>query len=111
MKFSQETINHWSIPGGIEGWSYGTKDVSPAASASVINIDGRHGKTKSPVSDRVIYVLEGEGEFIIGDEVFAVGPTDVIICPKNTSFECSGKMKYFLVHVPAYDYEQEISLE
>jgi mannose-6-phosphate isomerase-like protein (cupin superfamily) len=99
------------MPDGIEGWSYGSKEVSPVASASLITIDGRHSKTKSLVSDRVFYVLEGEGEFIIGDEAFTAGPTDVLICPKNTSFECNGKMKYFLVHVPAYNYDREVRLE
>lgn len=110
MKFSLETAYHWSLPGGIEGWSYGSKDVSPAASASVVHLDGRHGKSMSPVSDRVVYILDGEGEFVVGDDVFPVRETDVIIS-KNTPFDCSGKMKYVVVHVPAYDYDLEVDLE
>lgn len=111
MKFTLQTAYHWRMSDEIEGWSYGSKDVSPVASASVVHLDGRHGKTKTLVSDRVVYVLEGEGEFVIGDEVFPVHPTDVIIIPKNTPLDCSGKMNYIVVHVPAYDYHQEVSLE
>jgi mannose-6-phosphate isomerase-like protein (cupin superfamily) len=110
MKFSLEMAYHWSMP-GLEGWAYGSKEVLPVASASVIDVDGRHGKSKSTVSDRVLYVLDGEGEFIVEDDVFPVGRSDVIIIPKNTAFDYSGKMKLFLVHVPAYDPEHEVSLE
>jgi mannose-6-phosphate isomerase-like protein (cupin superfamily) len=111
MKFTLEMAWHWSIPGGIEGWSYGSKEVSPAASASVVHVDGRHGKSKSTVSDRVVYILEGEGEYVVGDEAVRVRPTDVIVIPKNAAFDCSGKMKYLVVHVPAYDHDHEVSLE
>jgi len=45
MKFSRDTAYHFSWP-GIEGWAYGSKDVLPTASASVIQVDGSHG---SPV--------------------------------------------------------------
>ncbi len=111
MKFTRETAWHWNLPGGIEGWAYGSKDLLPAASASLVHVDGRHGKSKSTLSDRVLYVLEGEGKFVVGDDAFPVGPEDVIVIPKNTPFEYSGKMKLFLANVPAYDYEQEVSLE
>ena len=111
MKFTLETAWHWSVPGGLEGWSYGSKDVSPVASASVVQVNGRHGKSKTTVSDRVVYILEGEGEYVVGDEVFPVHHTDVIIIPKNTAFDCSGTMRLLVVHVPAYDHEHEMSLE
>lgn len=65
MKFTLDTVYHWTLPGGIEGWSYGSKDVSPVASASMVNLDGRHGKSKSLVNDRVMYILDGEGEFVL----------------------------------------------
>ena len=110
MKFSLDTAQAWSMP-GLEGRSYGSKDILPTASASVIEVDGRHGKAKTAISDRVFYILEGEGEFVVGDEVFPVRSTDVIVVPKNTPFDYSGKMKLFLVHVPAYDWDQEVSLE
>ena len=111
MKLTLETAWHWSSPGGLEGWSYGSKDVSPAASASVVHVNGRHGKSKTTVSDRVVYILEGEGEYVVGGEVFPVHQTDVIIIPKNTAFDCSGKMKALVVSVPAFDPEHEMSLE
>jgi len=111
MKFPLETAWHWSLSDELEGWSYGSKDISPVASASVVHVDGRHGKSKTTVSDRVVYILDGEGEYVVGDDVFAVRQTDVIIIPKNTAFDYSGKMKLLVVHVPAYDHEHEVSLE
>jgi mannose-6-phosphate isomerase-like protein (cupin superfamily) len=110
MKLTLATAYPWSMP-GLEGRSYGSKDISPTASASIIEVDGRHGKGKTTVSDRIFYILEGEGEFVVGDEVFPVQSTDVIVVPKNTSFDYSGKMKLFLVHVPAYDWDYDVSLE
>ncbi|HLA07924.1 MAG TPA: hypothetical protein VJ022_10800 [Anaerolineales bacterium] len=110
MKFSRDTAYHFSWP-GIEGWAYGSKDVLPTASASVIQVDGRHGKGKTTVSDRVFYILEGTGEFVVGDDVIPVQGTDIIVVPKNTSFDYQGKMTLLLVHVPAYDQEHEVNLE
>lgn len=111
MKFSLDTAWHWELPGGLEGWSYGSKDVSPVASASVVHVNGRHGRSKTTVSDRVVYILEGEAEFTVGDEVFQVHATDVVIIPKNTPFDYQGNMKLLVVHVPAYDWDHEVSLE
>jgi mannose-6-phosphate isomerase-like protein (cupin superfamily) len=110
MKLTLDTAYLWSMP-GLEGRSYGSKEISPVASASVIEVDGRHGKGKTTVSDRVFYILEGDGEFTVGDEVFMVGSTDVVVIPKNTIFDYSGKMKLIVVHVPAYDWDYEVSFE
>jgi mannose-6-phosphate isomerase-like protein (cupin superfamily) len=56
-------------------------------------------------------ILEGEGEFVVGDNIFPVRSTDVIIVPKDTAFDYSGKMKVLLVHVPAYDWHYDVNLE
>ncbi|RLG16227.1 hypothetical protein DRN63_04425, partial [Nanoarchaeota archaeon] len=84
------------------------------ASAAYFEVSGRHGKVKTTKSDRVYLVLEGEGEFIINDEVIPVKATDVIIVPKNTPYDyraTSDILKLFLVHCPAYDPEAEVKLE
>ena len=48
----------------------GPKDGSPVASASVVHVNGRHGKSKTTVSDRVVYIIEGEDKYVVGGEVF-----------------------------------------
>jgi mannose-6-phosphate isomerase-like protein (cupin superfamily) len=108
MKFTFDDAFHWGDL-GFEGWSYGNKDVSPFASASVVALDGNHGAAKSPVSDRLIYVLEGAGEFTVGAERHSVAATDVVMIPKHTPFDVRGKLRYLVVHMPAYDHEAEFS--
>jgi mannose-6-phosphate isomerase-like protein (cupin superfamily) len=109
MKFAFKDAYHWGNP-GYEG-SYGNKDVSPAASASLVALDGKHGAARSPVSDRLVYILEGSGEFKVGKETHSVAATDVVIIPKNTPFDLEGKLRCLVVHMPAYDHESEVFLD
>ena len=96
---------------GLTGYAYNSKEQFRNASAAVFEVDGHHGKIKTTQSDRVYYVLEGKGEFIIDGKVEQVGKTDVVIVPKNTPYDYRGKMRLFLVHVPAYDESFEVKLE
>jgi mannose-6-phosphate isomerase-like protein (cupin superfamily) len=72
------------------------------ASAALIKVKGQHGKTKSAISDRLYYVVEGEGSFQIEDKEYDVAKGDLIIVPKNTVYDFWGSMSLFLVHVPAF---------
>lgn len=75
---------------------------------------GEHGKVKTTTSDRIYYVLEENGEFIIGDKTFPVQKTDVIIVPKDTAYNYRatwGTFRLFLVHAPAYDPKGEMRLK
>lgn len=100
---------------GWNGWSYSTKEDFENASAIYIEVTERHGKTKSKKSDRVYYVLDGKGEFIIDKEVIPVKKTDVIIVPKNTPYDYKAldgtTLKLFLVHIPAFDPKYVVDLE
>lgn len=110
MKFKLKDAKQFSWE-GLKGWAFNSKEDFERASSVYIEVDGSHGKTKSKVSDRVYYVLGGEGEFIIDGKVIPVETTDVVIVPKNTPYDYKGKMQLFLVHIPAFDAEQEVSLE
>ncbi|MDO9028276.1 MAG: hypothetical protein Q7U68_05380 [Candidatus Roizmanbacteria bacterium] len=110
MKFTFKKAFHFNWP-GLKGWAYNSKEDFANASAAVFEVQDHHGKIKTTRSDRVYYVLEGKGEFIIKQEIIAVESTDVIIVPKNTEYDYRGKMKLFMVHVPAYDEEYEVKLE
>lgn len=74
-------------------------------------VTDRHGRAKNLKSDRIYFVIEGTGEFIISEETIPVKETDVVIVPKNTEYDYKGKMKIFLVHSPAYDPEADIDIE
>lgn len=95
----------------MKGWAYNSKEDFPRASGVYFEVDGAHGKVKTTLSDRVYYVLEGKGEFIINDEIIPVEATDVVIVSKNTPYNYRGKMKLFLVHTPAFDPVHEVKLE
>ena len=99
---------------GIKGWSYNSKDDFSNASAAYFEVTGRHGKIKTTHSDRIYYILDGKGEFIINDEVLSVTKTDVIIVPKDTPYDyraIGGVMKLYLVHSPAFEPDAEVKLE
>lgn len=73
------------------------------ASAARFWVDGNHGKVYNEVSDRIYLVLDGEGYFEIEGKRFDVTKTDVVIVPKQTTYDYYGKMELFLVHSPAFD--------
>ena len=99
---------------GLKGWAYNSKDDFPNASAAYFEITGEHGKVKTTKSDRIYFILDGRGEFIIDGEIAPVKKMDVIIVPKNTPYNyraIKGTMKLFLVHCPAFDPAREVKLE
>lgn len=99
---------------GLKGWAYNAKKDFPNASTAYFEVTKNHGKIKTTHSDRIYYVIEGEGEFIIGNKIEKVKQTDVIIIPKDTPYDYKtkkGKLKLFLVHTPAYDEKYEMKLK
>jgi len=87
---------------------YNTKKDFERASTALLSVNGFHGRTKNKTNDRIYYVIEGVGEFIIEDKTISVKSTDVVIIPKNTLYDFKGNMKLFLVHTPAFDRENEV---
>lgn len=99
---------------GLEGKGYNSKDDFANASAAYFEITEKHGKTKTTINDRIYYVIDGKGEFIINGKTIPVEKTDVIIVPKNTPYDyraIEGTLKLFLVHTPAYDPKGDVNLE
>ncbi len=113
MKFTLEKAKKigWE---GLEAWVYSSKEDFANASGIYFEVTGRHGKIKTSLSDRVYFVIEGQGEFIIDEQRHPVKDKDMIIIPKNTPYDykaVEGMLKLFLVHTPAFDPEHEHSLE
>ncbi len=96
---------------GLKGWAYNSKEDFPTASAAYIEVTGKHGKIKTTKSDKIYFIISGKGKFIINGKETQVKKTDVVIIPKNTPYDYSGKMKLFLVDTPAFDPECEVKLE
>ena len=110
MKFEMKSAKEFGWK-GLNGLAYSSKEDFPRASAAYFEVTGSHGKVKSKKSDRVYLVLDGEGEFAINGKIIQVKKTDVVIVPKNTPYDYSGKMKLFLVHAPAFDADAEVKLK
>jgi len=112
LPFRKEETVGWE---GWTAWPYGGRDIFERASALYCEVTTRHGKIKTTVSDRVYYVLEGKGEFIINDEVIPVQKSDVIIVTKNTPYDYraadNSNLKLYMVHIPAFDPQGEVKLE
>ncbi len=99
---------------GLEGWALSSKEDFEDASAAYFEVTGSHGQVRSKSSNRVYYILEGEGTFDINGKTETVKTSDVVIVPKNTPYDykaTSPVMKLFLVHAPAYAEADEVRLD
>ena len=111
MKFKLENAPEigWE---GLKLRPYNTKEEFDGASGAYFEVTGSHGRTKTTCSDRVYLILDGVGEFDIDGEIFKVEKTDMIIVPKNTSYDYTAvddtTLKMFLVHTPAFDKAKEV---
>lgn len=112
MKFSKKDAKRkgWD---GLDFWVYSTKEQFPSASAAYFEVTKSHGKVKTTISDRIYYIIEGQGVFEVGAQQDKVEAGDVMIVPKNTPYDywrTGDTFKLFLVHAPAYDPDGEAKL-
>ncbi len=113
MKFQLKNARKFGWE-GLSGWAYNSKEEFENASTAYFEVTNKHGKVKTTRSDRIYFVIDGEGEFTVNNETFSVQKSDVIIIPKNTPYDYKTKkstLKLFLVHVPAYHPDYEVKLE
>jgi mannose-6-phosphate isomerase-like protein (cupin superfamily) len=114
MKFRLDEAKEFGWE-GVKGWSYNTEQEFVGASGTYIEVIGRHGMAKSTVNDLIYYVIDGEGEFEVGENRFAVEASDVVIIPKQTAFDYwainNSVLRLSLVCVPAFDPSGSVSLE
>ena len=110
MKFKLENASEFGWE-GLKGRAYNSSDDFAGLSGALFEVTGSHGRTKTPVSDRVYLILDGEGEFNIDGEIFMVKKTDMVVVPKDTFYDYKAlnntTLKMFLVHTPAFDPAKE----
>ncbi len=113
MKFTLKGARQFEWE-GLKGWAYNSKEDFASASGVYFEVVGSHGKIKTTKSDRVYFIVDGKGEFIINEEVIPVEKSDMVIVPKTTPYDYRAKegvLKLFLVHTPAFDPDSEVKLE
>jgi mannose-6-phosphate isomerase-like protein (cupin superfamily) len=113
MKFTLKNASEFGWD-GLKGHAYNSTEDFPNASGAYFEVTGSHGKVKTTKSDRIYFIIDGNGEFIIDGNIIEVTKTDMVIVPKNTPYDYKAKggtLKMFLVHTPAYTPEHDIKLE
>ncbi|MBU0757875.1 MAG: cupin domain-containing protein [Nanoarchaeota archaeon] len=85
--------------------------INPDFSGALIAMDGVHGKVKCLKEDRIYFVIEGNGKFIIDDQEHDVSDQDLVFVPKNTPYDIKGKLKYFLICSPEFNKNDDVFLE
>jgi mannose-6-phosphate isomerase-like protein (cupin superfamily) len=105
MKIIKESDSSQKIIGQMKINEY---KINQEFSAALVDINGDHGKLVCTDEDRIYFILDGKGKFIIGNEESEVGPCDLIFIPKNTPYNIIGIMKYFLVCAPEFDPKHDV---
>jgi len=72
-------------------------------SLAKITLDGANDLAFNKKSDLIYYILDGDGEFIIENQVFKVTAGDVVFIPKNTKCQDKGKMTLLAFSNPRFD--------
>lgn len=77
-----------------------TADIS----VTWVRIWGHHDRVVNEISDRVYYIIDGEGRFQVGDgaPIEAVSAGDFVFIAKNVPYEFDGNMRYVVMNGPAY---------
>lgn len=77
-----------------------TADIS----VTWVRIWGHHDRVVNAISDRVYYIIDGDGRFQVGDgaPIEAVSAGDFVLIPKNVPYEFDGNMRYVVMNGPAY---------
>jgi mannose-6-phosphate isomerase-like protein (cupin superfamily) len=101
--FAKDGAYKFDLFGQIIGYSYNTAKDHAACCLTYLETSGcEHKLSTCHTSDLYYYIIEGEGEFSVGGEIFSVKATDAILVPKETEYGYSGKMKYILFMTPAF---------
>lgn len=76
---------------------------SDAISVTWVRLWGPHQKMACDISDRVYYIIDGHGEFQVGDDPpGAVGAGDYVFIPRGVPYVFGGEMTYLVMNGPAF---------
>ncbi len=82
---SQATPSSWNH---VKSWNYKLKGLNEKYQSVVLaELDGDHGAVDSTDLERVYFIIDGTGEFIINNEVTPVEAGDVITVPGNVNYD------------------------
>lgn len=97
--------------GGVTGRAVTAETGIRSGDIASLKVAGRHGWTKTTLSDRFYFVISGVGTFTVGDKTFDVATGDLIVIPKETPYDFEGQMDLLLFCSPAFDPSKEVVLD
>jgi mannose-6-phosphate isomerase-like protein (cupin superfamily) len=85
MKIEQaQSVRHdWDK---VKSWNYKLKHLSPYQSVVYAEITDDHGEVNTNDVERIYYIVDGKGEFVIGQEITGVAKDDVFTVPPHTIY-------------------------
>jgi len=69
-----------------KSWNYKLKHISPYQSIVYAEITNDHGEVHTNDIERIYYIIDGDGEFVIDSEVTKVAKGDVFTVPPKTVY-------------------------
>ena len=67
-------------------WNYQLPNLNPKMSLVYAEVEGEHGEVTTGESEWIYYIINGEGEFVIGNNKTAVKAGDVVTVPAKTLY-------------------------
>lgn len=74
-------------------------------------LNGNHPKLINHVSDRAYFILSGELDIQVGEDIHHAVTHDLILVPRNTPHGVEGKGEYLIITSPPFDPQNEEVLE
>jgi mannose-6-phosphate isomerase-like protein (cupin superfamily) len=81
-------------------------------SVTWVRLWGHHKKMVCHASDRAYYIIEGEGEFQVGDDPPGqVAAGDFVFIPRSVPYVFDGHITYLVMNGPAFTPGSDVELE
>lgn len=97
--------------GGVKGYAVTAQAGIASGDVASLKVDGRHGQTKTTLSDRFYYVVAGAGTFEVGGKTFEITCGDLVVVPRDAPYDFEGQMELLMFCSPAFDPSKEVLLE
>ena len=75
------------------------------------HLDGKHPFMKNIRSNRTYFLLKGNAQFHVENEIIDLTEGEMLVIPKNTKYAFKGHFDSLLVDCPAFDSADDIIYE
>ena len=88
--------------------NYLNKSFDMGYSVVRTHLDGKHPLMKNTISNRTYYIIDGNANFWVEDEKFALTKGDTLTIPKDTKYKFEGRFDSILISCPAFEEKYDI---